>query len=200
MSKKSTVNNKEIAKEIKDLISHIEEVNKELKQGVPNFRKFYKNCDFAREWQGQGLTTPQYLKLVCERGTSYLQNYIINPLLISLLNYRDLLLGIKAYTGGGKVTLMKGLLSSIHRYVIVSSFFGKNPSYLIPGMGTEQRKFQKEFKKVILGNNRRLMGCDEGHKFPIQRIAAEMGMSGDHKKILNYMDQQCIFLRTELLR
>ncbi len=200
MSKKTTVNNKEIAKEIKGLIGHIEGVTNELKQAVPRFRQAYKNCDFAREWQGQGLATPQYLKLVCERGTSYLQNYIVNPLMISLLNYRDLLIGEKAYTGTGKVTLMKGLISAIHRYVVISSFFGKNPSYLVPGMGTEQRKFQKEFKKVILENNRRLMGCDEGHKFPIQKIVAEMGMSGDHKKILNYMNTQCLLLRKELLK
>jgi len=200
MSKRPTVNNAEIANEIKTLIAHIQSVTKELKRGVFNFKEAYKNCDYAREWQGQGLRTPQYLKLLCERETTYLENNISNPLLISLLNYRDLLLGTKAYTGKGKSSLIKGLISSIHRYVIISSFFGNNPSYLIPGMGSDERKFQGKFKKIILENNRRLMGCDKDSKFPIQQIAANVGMSGDHKKILDYMDQQCLTLRRDLLK
>ena len=189
----------ETAEEIKSLIHQIESIDAEIKRGIPNFKQAYKNCDMVNEWQGQGLQYPQYLKLVCEKGYGYFKNYIVSPLLIALLDYRDHLTGVKAYTGSYK-SKMQGLLSSIHRYVVISSFFGKNIDYIVPGYDKTTREFQQKFKQIILGTNRRLMGCDDNHKFPVQKIAKNVGMEGDHAKILEYMDQQCLFLRKELLK
>jgi len=193
------LNNNDTAEEIKSLTLQINSIGDEIKRGIPNFKQTYKNCDFVSEFQGQGLMTPQYLRLVCEKGYDYFKNYILNPLLNNLLNYRDYLIGTKAYTGSFKPQV-QGLISSIHRYVIVSTFFGKNPSYMVPGSGAKELDAQKQFKDIILNTNRRLMGCDTGSKFPIQGIAKKMGMEGDHQKILDYMNLQCSFLRGELLK
>lgn len=187
------MNNTEIANAIRDLIVQIQKIDGEIKIGIVNFKQAYKNCDFASEWQGQGLAYPQYLRLVCEKGYNYFKDYILNPLLISLLDFHDHLTGIKAYTASYK-TKMKGLVASIHRYVVVTSFFGKNINYIVT-----DASYQNEFKKIILTTNQRLMGCDKDTKFPIQTIATKIGMDGDHAKILAYMNTQCIILRKELL-
>ena len=190
--------NIQIADEIKSLVLQIGKIDEEIKRGIINFKQTYKNCDFVSEWQGQGLNYPQYLKLVCEKGYPYFKSYILNPLLVSLLDYMDHLLGTKAYTASYK-TKMQGMLSSIHRYVVVTSFFGKDPSYMVPGNTQNEIKYRNEFKNIILTTNRRLMGCDSSHKFPIQSIAKSFEMTDDHKRILQYMLDQCIFLKKELI-
>jgi hypothetical protein len=202
MTSKMGLTNEQIAEEIKSLLGNVQAMEKELPYAIVRWKRDNKNCNVIKKWQGQGTGGPNFMKVLCEKGVPYLTNYIINPLYKSMLDYRDLLLVDKAYTAGGKLTLLKGLLSSIYRYVIVTSYFGKNPSYLVPGSLSDKRirDFQQEFKKTILQNNRRLMGCDPNSKFPIQTIAKQVKMLGEHQKILDYMGTQCLVLQTELLR
>lgn len=200
MSKKQQVDNKVIAEEVKNLIEHIQEMEKELISALPSFRQAYEGCQGIREWQGQGLSNPQFLQLFCEKGSSYLTNSVIKPLLIRLLDYRDLLLGTKAYTTKGYATLMKGLVSTIHRYTVISSYFARFPFHLVPGSDPKAKEFRDQFKKTIIQHNRRLMGCDDGGDFPIQDIAKKVGMTGDHNKIMDYLTTECLSLRSELLK
>ena len=189
MSKKQSVSNKDIAEEVKKIISNVQAMEPELNRGLVNLKKTYSRgqCSGIREWQGQGLDTPQYLRTYCEKGSAYLKNSIIQPLLIHLLDYRDLLLGNKAYTAEGYKTLMKALLSAIHRYVVIADHFARFPTNLVPELDPTSAKYRAEIKKAIIENNRLLMGCDDGAKFPIQDIARNMGMTGDHAKILSYL-------------
>jgi len=199
MSSQPSSTNTEIAEEIKNLILKISETGEKIKLQISGFRQSYKDCNWVSEWQGQDLMTPQYMRLVCENGYDYFKRYIIEPLLITLLDYRDHLLGTKAYTASFQIK-MKGLISSIHRYVVVSSFFGNRPEYLYPGFSEKDIENRSQYKKETLELNRRLMGCDDKDKFPIRKIALRAGMDGDHKKILEYMGDKCIFLRKDLLK
>jgi hypothetical protein len=193
-------NNQEVAEELKYLVLKIQTIGEEIKTGIRNMQNSKIDCELVNEWQGEGnLMIPQYVRNVCKDGYPYFKNMIQDPLLKSLLDYRDHLLGTKAYTGDFK-TKIKGLLSSIHRYVIVSSFFGRNTHYLAPRNDIESINFREESKKIILETNMRLMGCDDEHKFPIRNMATRVGMDTEHAKILEYMRNQCLFLRKELLK
>ncbi len=199
MSSQPSSTNTEIAEEIKNLALKIADTSEKIKLQIPGFRQAYKDCSWVSEWQGKDLMSPQYTRLVCEKGYDYFKRYIVDPLLIALLDYRDHLLGTKAYTATFQ-TKMKGLISSIHRYVVVSSFFADRPNYLYTGYRSEDIENRNNYKKDTLELNRRLMGCDDKDKFPIQKIAFRTGMDEDHKKILEYMNDKCIYLRKDLLK
>jgi len=173
-----------ISSELEYLIRQVFESEKAIENTLTSFKKYYKNCDWARTWQGQGLSIPNYPKELCKRGTSYLTNYVINPLLLSLSNYKDLIEKKQAYTQGGTIILLKGLLSNIHRYSVIVYFLVKN-------------KYLEKEKSKMIEDIRRLMGC-RNSVLRFQKL--DNVMKGDHEKILKYINKQCSFLRTELLK
>jgi len=192
--------NQGVADDIKSLILSIEVVAEEVEKGVIEFRKEYKGkCNQARDWQGKGLSVPNYLKILCDQGLTYWKNKVLNPLLIYLLNYRDLLLEEGALTGDYQ-TFIKGLITNIHRYAVIVSFFGKNPFYIIPGMTIENVRYQKQFREIILKHVRKLMGCNSEDKFKIKEIASKVKVGEEHMNMLKYIDYQCVLLSNSLLK
>jgi len=190
--------NAKIAEEIKSLILNIQATEKELYPAVRRWKSQVNSCEWINEWEGKGLGGT--MKSLCENPEPYLKRNVFPGLYTNLLDYRDLLLGSKAYTSQQYQTLMKGLVSGIHRYVVISTFFARNPYYLIPGTGAKQREFQQQFKKAILENNKKLMWCDSNSKFPIQERARAVGMVDYHQKILTYLKDACSLLSMELVK
>lgn len=192
----------ELADNLKKHINYVEEIGNILSNGVASFQQNYKGqCSSARENQGNNLNVPQYLSLLCEQGKPYLKNNVINPLLTSLLNYRDAVLGTKAITRAGLPTMVKGMLSSLHRFIVISMFFGVNTHYVRGGNSPEDRKIRKDLKKVIMENNRELIGCGNPGKgkFNPQKLAAIVSSDDRYRNIKEYFDDQCISIRRNLL-
>lgn len=171
-----------------------------VKKIIKNIRVFRNRKDCNGLWQGQGggeLNQPQYVKKVCEDGPDYFENFIWTPVITTLTEYRNYVSGEIAYTPSSLKTRIKGLVASIHRYVLVSSYFGDNFVYLYSQDEEEQYKYRNE----IFDLNSRLMGCNDRPIFNIQDIASKAGIDGYHVDILKYMKhEKCNSIKRERLK
>lgn len=186
--------------EIKTLIDNLQFLEKALPTAINNWKKQIKTCDWA--------VGSSVLKKICENpGT--LHNEVFVPLYSFLNNYILNREGKLAFTSQGLDSfLLKGLVA-IQKYIVLSDFFAKNPSYFVPNVsitqGFEASKVatvnQNKYKDFIFTLNEKLIGCKDNLSFIFLKLVGTVkNMSPELEQTKSYLNDQCASIRIARLR
>jgi len=185
--------------EVELIIENLKWLNRQMIPAISNWQATKPRCSL--------LGSSKIVKNICEKpGT--LNRDIFDPLLKWLYDYILNREGSLAFTGKGLDTFLKKGLRHIHAFIVIAEFFERNPQYFIPDPPisnlTEYVKAQKsqaEYKKFLNVLMSKLIGCNRKLSFLFLDLSRTIRqLPKDLKDIQEYLDQQCLFTRTRLLK
>lgn len=189
--------------EVKTLIDNLQFLEKALSGAIVNWKKQIKTCDLATSYMSKGI-----LKNICE-NPSALRNEVFGPLYSFLNTYISHREGKIAFTPGSlDPFLLRGLVA-MQKYIVVSDFFARNPSYIVPSVSVSQgieaasksANSQKQYKDFIFTVNERLIGCKDTLSFVFLKLLSTVKkMNPEMTELKQYLADQCNSIRIERLK
>lgn len=157
------------------------------------------NCQYAMDYMSSGI-----LKNLCLNPRQLNPN-ILDPLIKWLddfiLNREE-----KLVIPDLDKFLRRGL-RLIYQFTVIADHFIKNPRYFYPDPPVrdlktyrEAQQKQNEYKAFIITLTQKLIGCKEELSFFFLDLSKTVKkLPEDMKRIQDYLDQECLFLRTRKL-
>lgn len=186
-------------KEVKEIKEYLVWIKAEMSKAINRWIENVGNCKYAMSHMSSGI-----LRNLCENPRQ-LNPKILDPLIKWLDNYMLNREG-KLQIPNIDTFLLRGL-RLIYQFTVVADHFIKNPRYFYPdppirdlkAYSAAQRE-QNKYKELIIILTEKLIGCNKNLSFLFLDLSKTIKkLPEDMKRIQDYLDQECLFLRTRKL-